>query len=305
MIRVGVVRGGVSHKYHQSLETGATILQSLRDHFPLSYKPIDILITKDGVWHINGRPITADQLKESVDVVWNALHGVYGEDGALQAQLEALGIPYTGSGPVASALTDNPVLIKEKAQTLGLATQQYYTVPDYRYQNPVVPEVYLKEHAQEIFLKFSPPWVITSKQSPDIVAKTRGELLEGLRMASEKPGEIHVQQFVHGKPAVAVVTEELRKQPLYTFVPQGRGLTREEKDILQRHAKELYEASGLRHYGQAEFIVTPKQIYLTNLRTHPEISPDSHIHRSLTEVGVFLPEFIDHIIQLALAKIGK
>ena len=93
MIRVGVVRGGVSREYDLSLKTGGSVLQILREHFPSSYKAIDILITKDGIWHIAGRPISSDELVSSVDVVWNGLHGEYGEDGALQAQLEALNIP--------------------------------------------------------------------------------------------------------------------------------------------------------------------------------------------------------------------
>ena len=76
MIRVGVIRGGVSGEYEVSLKTGSNVLSHLRsDKLNKYYKPIDILIDKNGAWHIGGKPVSIADVFNSVDVIFNALHG--------------------------------------------------------------------------------------------------------------------------------------------------------------------------------------------------------------------------------------
>ena len=105
MIKVGVVRGGPSSEYEVSLKTGANVLSHLRgDKLNSIYKTIDILIDKNGIWHKNGIPTTIEKIFHSVDVIFNALHGDYGEDGKIQQVFDQWQIPYTGSGAFASAL---------------------------------------------------------------------------------------------------------------------------------------------------------------------------------------------------------
>ncbi len=301
MIRVGVVRGGISHQYAASLENGAAVLQVLRDHFPSSYKAVDILVTKDGVWHIAGRPVDSQQLKSSVDVVWNALHGAYGEDGTVQSQLDELGIPYTGSGPVASAVATS-LLSKDRARENKIHTSDEYVVPDYRTQVELTPEVYLKEHAQNIFLKFSPPWLIISADGQSVAAKTRGELLDALRAASEKPGDCVVEEFISGKHASVLVADNFRGQPVYSFLPIGQGISRNEKEMISKHARTLYDKLGLRHFAELHFVVAPKKAYFSKATINPAMHESSMVRESLREVGAHVPDFIDHIIKQALGK---
>jgi len=90
MIRVGVLRGGTGTKYDASLATGAYVLK----HLPRDlYEPVDIFIDRAGQWHVGGVPVSHDKLQRRIDVVWNALHGFYGEDGKAAQLLENLGIP--------------------------------------------------------------------------------------------------------------------------------------------------------------------------------------------------------------------
>ena len=92
MIKVGVVRGGPSSEYEVSLNTGGNILSHLRsDRLNGTYKAIDILIDKNGDWYKNGIPATMEQIFNSVDVIFNALHGTYGEDGKIQQALNQWG----------------------------------------------------------------------------------------------------------------------------------------------------------------------------------------------------------------------
>ena len=103
-IRVGVLRGGVGHEYDVSLSTGASVLKALSRE---KYEPVDLLITKNGDWHAHGLPVIPGVLDKHVDVVFNALHGEFGEDGQVQKVLDTVGVPYTGSGHYASAVSIN------------------------------------------------------------------------------------------------------------------------------------------------------------------------------------------------------
>ena len=77
-IRVGVLRGGPSSEYDISLKTGGHVLRHLKED---TYIPQDIFISRDGVWHARGFESTPERILKNVDVVFNALHGEYGEDG--------------------------------------------------------------------------------------------------------------------------------------------------------------------------------------------------------------------------------
>ena len=99
--RIAVVMGGPSKEREVSLNTGNAILNALKG------KGYDAVAIDLDPHHI------VDQLKESgAKVVFNAVHGLYGEDGRLQGILEMLGIPYTGSGVLASALAMDKVYTK-------------------------------------------------------------------------------------------------------------------------------------------------------------------------------------------------
>lgn len=118
-IRVGVVRGGPSSEYDISLQTGENVLRALR-HKTDQYAPIDILLTKSGEWYVNGLKTDLGHIATHVDVVWNALHGTFGEDGKVQKLFEHFGIPYTGSTSLPSAIGMHKGLAKERFVAAGL-----------------------------------------------------------------------------------------------------------------------------------------------------------------------------------------
>jgi D-alanine-D-alanine ligase len=330
MIRVGVVRGGISSEYDISLQSGATILDVLREHHADKYQPVDILISKDGEWHIAGRTISPERLMRDVDVIWNALHGEYGEDGQIQQLLEQLHIPYTGSGPVASAIGMNKKMTKDKARQLGVRVTDEYMIPDYRKQHGIVPEVYFKEHAQNVFLKFSPPWIIKPVSGGSSIGvsivKTREELLNAIKKTAELSTDIIVEPYIKGRDATVAVADNFRNEKVYSFLPveicppserfydykakytgesvhysPGR-FSQEEKEELQDFAKRIHEGIGLRHCSRSDFVVTPKGAYFLEVNTLPGMTGESNLPLSLEPVGSHLPEFVDHILQLALGR---
>lgn len=109
-LRIGVVRGGISTEREVSLNTGAEILANLnRD----KYEVFDIVL--------DNKEEIIDKLKElNLDFVYIALHGLFGEDGKIQAVLESLGIAYSGPGVMTSAICIDKELTKRLVAGKGV-----------------------------------------------------------------------------------------------------------------------------------------------------------------------------------------
>ena len=100
-IRVAVLRGGPSSEYEVSLKTGATALA----HIPRErFSAFDVFVDHAGVWHSSGVARAPHTILRDADVVFNALHGEWGEDGGAQEMMDVFGARYTGSDARASRL---------------------------------------------------------------------------------------------------------------------------------------------------------------------------------------------------------
>jgi D-alanine-D-alanine ligase-like ATP-grasp enzyme len=117
-LRIGVIRGGKDPEYDTSLKTGAYILKTLSQ----THNPVDIFISKDGSWHVQGMERNPDRILKNLDVVINSMHGNFGEDGGLQEILNNHGIKYIGSDRLSSAFAFNRHLAKEKLTRNGIKT---------------------------------------------------------------------------------------------------------------------------------------------------------------------------------------
>lgn len=109
--------GGPSAEHEVSLATGQNVLENLD---PKKYRPLTIKISKTGKWFVNNRITTWAKAVKNCDVVFNALHGSFGEDGKIQAILENIGKRYTGSGIAASALAMDKFQSREIFKLAGL-----------------------------------------------------------------------------------------------------------------------------------------------------------------------------------------
>lgn len=323
LIRVGVLRGGPSHEYDVSIKSGGTVLKHLSKD---KYHAHDIFIDRDGVWHMSGLPVDPHDALSRLDVVVNALHGAYGEDGKVQHLLDRQGIPYTGSGALASAIGMNKALSKKEYEKRGLRTPRHVLVR----REDVLTKGDFEEKLLHIFRSLPVPVVtkpVSSGSSVGVsVVKGFHEFEDAIIEAFKYGDTVLVEEFIPGVEATCGVIDGFRGDELYALPPieirakhggifdydakykEGMSdeivpgnFTHEQKEEIMRLAREAHRALGLRHYSRSDFIVTPRRgIYILETNTLPGMTDASLVPKALSAVGVGLPEFLDHIIGLAL-----
>jgi D-alanine-D-alanine ligase len=326
-IRVGVLRGGPSLEYEVSLNTGRTILANLPDE----YEPLDIFISKDGAWHTSGLQKNPYDILKTIDVVVNALHGSYGEDGKVQKFLENFGIPYTGSSSVASALGMNKEMSKNVFKQNNLKTPHHILISASDGNNDVTDEM-----VKRINQNFSLPIIIKpinsgSSLGVSFVDKV-GEIKSALRKSFEHSSRLLVEEYIDGLEATCGVIENFRGKDIYTLLPVEieRGningekyfhsynskysnfkskykvpgsFKEEEKIKIQEVATLIHQSLGLRHYSRSDFIIHPKRgLFALEVNTLPELTHHSSFIKSLEAVGGDIKEFLSHLISQTLKR---
>lgn len=319
-IKVAVLRGGLSNEYDVSLKTGAHILSTLREMSEI-YEPIDIFISREGEWHRGGLTAEPHHLLRHVDVVWNALHGSYGEDGQVQRLLESLQIPYTGSGPVASALAMNKEMAKRLYEKHSLLTPAHELIIESDFND---------DRLIAIFRNFLHPVIVKPSASGSSIGMRLvhnfNELKEAVKEAFKHSKKVLVEELIRGKEATCGVVDNFRGEKHYALIPveiqklsdktlfdynaKYSGKTREicpgrftpdETLTLTEMAKKAHHILGLRHYSRSDFIITPKsKIYILETNTLPGFTTESLLPKSLHAVGFHPRNFVDHVLKLTL-----
>ncbi len=317
--KVGVLRGGPSSEYEVSLKSGKSVIDSLADR----YDVLDIFIDRQGTWHHLGAPIEPEKVFKKVDVIFNALHGTYGEDGTVQKLLDYFNIPYTGSTALASAVGMNKVLSKKIFKNNNLKTPLHKTVAK---------DSDLAFEIQNLFKTFPMPAVVKPVSGGSSVgtaiAKTLMDLEKAITDALKYSDQALIEEFIPGKEATCGVVDDFRNEFPYALLPveirkptesaffdydakySGKSqeicpgdFTEEEKLIIQTMSQEAHKALGLRHYSRSDFIIHPKRgIYILETNTLPGLTSESLLPKSLQAIGCSLPDFLDHLIKLALKK---
>ncbi len=317
--KIAVLRGGPSSEHEVSLKSGKNVVKELSD----KYDVVDIVIDKQGVWHIHGLPVDPMKAIKTVDLVFNALHGEYGEDGKVQQLLENLQAKFTGSGSLASALAMNKIRSKEIFQKNGLKT------PLHKVLSKPESDGGLEVQALLIFRHFTMPVVLKPVDKGSSigisVANDFESLKDAMRRLYEMYPQILVEEYIVGKEATVGVIEKFRNQDLYSLLPTEIELPKQkklfdyetkysgtatertpgnfnstEREALQKIAKIAHEALGLRHYSRSDFVVHPKRgIYILETNSLPGLGENMLLVNSLKHVDLTLGDFLDHIINLS------
>lgn len=319
-LRIGVIRGGPSSEYEVSLKTGGHVLEILSE----THRPIDIFISKDGVWHMGGLEKSPEKILKNVDVVWNGLHGEFGEDGKIQEILSSHGVRYTGSEKYPSSITMNKWLTKEHLKSLGIRTPVYELVR--QTDN-------LKEKAKEIFNSIPHPLIIKPVRGGSSlgikIVDNYVDLYKALYEILSEESDALVEEYIKGKEATVGIIDNYRNQKLYSLPPieirhkskdgyfdfdskySGEAeeicpgnFSQSEKKEIETLATLIHQHLGLRHYSRSDFIVSPKRgIYFLEVNSLPGLTKESLIPKALHSVGSSTKDFIHHILLLALNKI--
>ncbi len=316
-IRVGVLRGGISPEYEMSLKTGEAVLNSLNYD---KYETKDIFVDKEGLWHVGGFPVKLERVSREIDVVLNALHGQYGEDGKVQQELESFSIPYTGSRIIPAAMSMNKGLAKHCFEFYGIKTPKGITVKRgddiHAALLPFFREVVGRQVVKPLAGGSSLGVVLTNDFE---------ELYRAVASLLEEYSAVLVEEYIRGRELACGVVEGLNDKtyPLYPIE-----IMRDENGILdhrskyndvhtrvcpanldQRRLQEVqnlailaHKKIGLRHYSKADFVLSPKGIYLLEINSLPELTPESLVPQALDAAGLDFSEFLDYLVTLALTK---
>jgi len=318
-VRVGVLRGGASSEYDVSLQTGETALSALSTD---KYKTFDILITKDGRWHLNGFSANPAQVINNVDVIFNALHGQYGEDGKVQQILESFKIPYTGSAIVPSAISMNKGLAKHCFDFYNIKTPKSKTI---KTGDNVSEEIY------NLLNTLQSPYIVKPLSGGSsvcmAVARNFDELFRATNNILETNQAALIEEYIQGREITCAIVDSLEKPksfplPLLEIITpdndeifsydaryKGKAVqtspAKIEKSVaeqIRQIAMDMYKKIGLRHYATADFIVSPSGIYLLEFNSLPGFSEFSAMPKILQASNLDLNEFFDYIITCALKK---
>lgn len=316
-IKVGVIRGGMSQEHDVSMKTGAGVLKNL----PEQYESIDVVIAENGDWFFDGRISSPERIFRHVDVIFNALHGYFGEDGKVQKIFEQFNIPYTGSGVITSAFGMNKVLARDIFTKAGLNMPRHVVVEQ---------GGDLASAVRKVMEKIGPAWIVKPVSSGSSVgvsvAKNTEQLVEAMEMAFQFDPRIIVEKFIEGREVSCGIAEDFRNEKFYAFPPveialQGdssfydfhakisgeagilcpSGFSLEVKKEIEEMAKKAHEVLGCRHYSCSDFIVDKDgKIYLLEINTLPGLTEQSLLPKATESVGLVYSDLLDHLIKLAM-----
>ncbi|HVQ88033.1 MAG TPA: D-alanine--D-alanine ligase family protein [Actinomycetes bacterium] len=263
----------------------------------------------------------------SVDVVFPLLHGPYGEDGTLQGLLELAGVPYVGSGVLASAAAMDKAFAKTLLAAAGLAQSPYVVVSDRDWQ--IDEPAALVRVADELTL---PVFVKPARAGSSVgisKVKSWAELPAAIEFAREHDPKVVIEQGIVGREIecavleredglgpVASVCAEIKVRGDHEFydfeakylddvtelvVPAD--IPDEWTDKLRDAACRAYDALGCEDYARVDFFVTESGgVVINEVNTIPGFTPISMFPRLWAESGIDYPALVERLVRSALRK---
>ena len=247
------------------------------------------------------------------DIVFMALHGRCGEDGKVQAAFDLLGIKYTGSGHLGSAIAMDKDLTKRIVAPLGVLTPEWKLYDS----RSLEPEQVCAETALPCVVK---PVDSGSSIGVDI-ARTRGELLDALAKARAEGGSVVVERYIEGREIQIGILDgralpSIEIRPLTGFYDYKNKyqpgaaeeitpapIPAEAEKRLAKAALTVYEALGLSAYSRADFIYDAEgRFWFLEINTLPGMTPTSLVPQEAAVLGISYAELCQRIIDASLEK---
>ena len=302
--KVAVLLGGFSAERDVSLNSGAAVVAGLREG-GVDAHPVD------------PRETDVTRLKEmGFDKVFIALHGRGGEDGTLQGLLELIGLPYTGSGVMASALSMDKSRSKLLWQAAGLPVAPWVTLARSEFEKGLDSSVI--QRITELGL----PVIVKPNREGSSVGMSKVEdsadLPAALALAFQHDDEILVEKWLSGPEfTVAMVGKEIlpsiRIQPAGTFYDYEAkylsdetkyfcpaGLEVDEEARLQALVLKAWHVLGCRSWGRIDAMRdSDGQFYLLEANTAPGMTSHSLVPMAARQAGMTFSQLVVRILELA------
>lgn len=294
--KVGVLLGGLSSEREVSLRTGEAVLAALLDR---GHDVVPIYVDRD---------VDVALRQERIEVAFVALHGRWGEDGSIQGMLEMLGIPYTGSDVLASALAMHKGRAKELFRLHNLPTPAYYTI----HESDTI-------ELEDMHGDFGFPCVVKPIREGSSVGVTICQRIEDLGPAVEKAlrfdDEILVERFITGREvSVAVLGDRalgaVEIAPRAGFYDYANKYTRGATDyfVPPRLSPERYRgvlaqalrahtALGCRGATRVDMMVSDSgNEFILEVNTVPGLTPTSLLPKIADAAGISFGELCEMML---------
>jgi|ERR1700687_422462 len=296
--RVGVLVGGWGEEREISLHTGAAVLSALSE---AGYSAVRV----DA-----GQDLARVLVDKGVEVAFLALHGRMGEDGRVQGLLEVLGIPYTGSGVLASALAMNKPFAKKLFALHNLQTPFGYTLrPDQLARQREL-------HGDLGFPCIAKPACGGSSVGVSI-ASSFEQLAIAVHRASAYGGDVLVERYVRGQELTVGILEDrvlgncemVHGLPVFDYSRKYEGgtqyhlpaqLSAARQANVEQMAKAAYEALGCRGYGRVDLIASEHDNdHVLEVNTLPGLTQTSLLPKIAAHAGIPFPQLVERILSQA------
>lgn len=302
---VAVVLGGPSSEAEISRVTGAAIANALREKGynaqEVELEPANLIPTLE---------------KMGAKVVFNAVHGMYGEDGRLQSILEAAGMPYTGCGVLASAVAMDKAATKRFLQSANISTPRCLIINRGDAKD-------LDAVEAKILEQFSIPVVIkAATQGSSIgvhIVKDAKDVKEAVSDCFKYSADVLVEECIKGKELTVAMMEdgdEIRCLPVIWIAPHSGAydfhskytkgatdyhcpapLSEEVTAHVQKLALDTYKVLGLSGVARVDVMLDENnQGYVLEANTIPGMTATSLVPKAAAAVGISFPELCEKIL---------
>jgi D-alanine-D-alanine ligase len=304
--RVAVVMGGLSAEREVSLNTGAGVLAALRargwDAVEIDWRP--------------GTSLARLLEDAGAAVVWNALHGTWGEDGAVQGLCSCLQLPCTGSGVLASALAMDKVMSKRIFESNGVPTPRWRVLP----HDPGGPAA---DRADDDALAAWPlPFVIKPANEGSSVGvsivEARDQLAPALALARQFHGPVIVEDYIAGTEVFVGILNgrvlgSVEVRPATRFYDYEAKYKRSDTQYLippelpasviarsHQLALAAYQALGCTGHARPDLrISTTGEPFVLEVNTLPGMTGTSLLPKIARSVGIDYPTLCEEILETA------
>ena len=303
--RIGVLMGGPSGEREVSLRSGENVYRALKKR---GYNATKV--------EISSADELIPQLAE-IDLAFICFHGGWGEDGTIQALLDVLRKPYTGSPALASRMAMDKLLAKEAFTKAGIPTPPWMGYGD----APAWPEEVEAELGYPVVVK---PRAEGSSLGVRIV-RSHEELEDAIHATEEKFDDLYVERFIPGKEVTAGILRwegadralpliELRPKPEFynyeaKYTPGATEfiIPAELDDETTEKARELalaaHRALGCFGFSRADLRVTGDGgVYILEVNTVPGMTATSDLPKAAEAAGIPFEDLVQYMLKTALEK---